>query len=205
MNYRIERAARIINELDYQTLLDVGCRDGSLKSLLPESKEYYGNDLFQNSINSVNYVGDIIDIDFPNKFDCIVALDIIEHVDDPHGLVDRLILLSSKHVIISLPNTYDIQHKFRFVFKNSLSSQYEFGISNKLDRHRWLMNYDEINNFFRNYAHINNMKLQIEEVRYCDDSSNILKILLVRLLRLIGLKKSTVRTVYGVLTHRNHN
>lgn len=40
------------------------------------------------------------------SFDCVTCLDTLEHVDDPHLLLGELLRVSSKHVIVSLPNNW---------------------------------------------------------------------------------------------------
>jgi SAM-dependent methyltransferase len=40
------------------------------------------------------------------SFDCVMCLDTLEHVDDPHLLLGELLRVSSKHVIVSLPNNW---------------------------------------------------------------------------------------------------
>jgi SAM-dependent methyltransferase len=40
------------------------------------------------------------------SFDCVMCLDTLEHVDDPHLLLTELLRVSSKHVIVSLPNNW---------------------------------------------------------------------------------------------------
>ena len=40
------------------------------------------------------------------SFDCVMCMDTLEHVDDPHLLLGELLRVSSKHVIVSLPNNW---------------------------------------------------------------------------------------------------
>ena len=60
-NFRIIKMANLINNLgNISSLLDIGCRDGSLEDKLDDRIEYFGCDLFQNEINSVSFVGDAL-------------------------------------------------------------------------------------------------------------------------------------------------
>jgi SAM-dependent methyltransferase len=40
------------------------------------------------------------------SFDCVMCMDTLEHVDDPHLLLGELLRVASKHVIVSLPNNW---------------------------------------------------------------------------------------------------
>ena len=200
MNSRIFQAGQILEKIEYHSILDVGCRDAELKKVIPEDKVYFGNDLFQNADQGVHFVCNIMEINFEDRFDCVVALDIVEHVDDPYALIEKLLTLCNSHLIISLPNTYDLQQKYAFCINNSLGDKYEFRTENRLDRHRWLMNYDEIMRFFKFYAEKHNLSLVTEEVIFCQYSSNILKKALVKFISMLGFQKSVVRTIYGCFT-----
>lgn len=148
--YRVEEVAYIINEIKVNSLLDVGCRDCILKKHISDDIEYSGNDLFQNEYNSVRYIGDILNIEIPLKsFDCVTALDILEHTDDPYTIFNKLDTISSKYLIINLPNCYDLKSMWKFVIKGHLGGKYKFDVRNQMDRHRWLMNYKEIERFYQ--------------------------------------------------------
>ena len=198
MNFRINNTIKILESLEYDSVLDVGCRRCDLKKGLNSSKAYFGCDLFQNDENLVDFVGDVMAYDFNQKFDVVTALDIVEHVDNPYILMDKLVDLSKKYVIISLPNIYDIQHKYNFVFKSTLGGKYYFGTENSLDRHRWVMNYDEINAFFQFYAKKYNMKLETFDVKLAENSTRLSNKLLVGVLQALLSKSNMTRTVIGI-------
>lgn len=200
MNFRIRAAGEILNQLTIANVLDIGCRGCEAKQILREGIEYYGNDLFQNEYGEVIYVGDVLQVDFGRTFDCVVALDIVEHVDDPYVLMDKIISLSNKYVIVSLPNTYDLPHKIDFLLKSSLGKKYSFETSNRLDRHRWVMNYDEIYAFYSYYAIKYGISLNTTNIRLGESSSNTRSKLASTLLRPIVGKKNLTRTVIGVFT-----
>lgn len=163
---RIATAAEIVNGLNTGSLLDVGCRNCTLKHHLRDDIEYCGADLFQSPDNCVKYVGDINSMDIGRSFDCVVALDVLEHVDDPHGLIDKLFGMADKYLIVSLPNNYDFKSKYNYLFKNSLGGKYQLGVTNSLDRHRWVMNYNDIVRFYRHKASEFACSLKIIDIRY---------------------------------------
>lgn len=196
MNKRIEYISKILNNpaMIYKSLLDVGCRDCSLSKGLKD-KDYSGCDLFQNDTNSVEFVGDILSINFDKKFDCVVALDIIEHVDDPYTLVDKFFDLSNKFVVLSLPNIYDLKHKYNFLINNTLGSKYYFRTKNSLDRHRWIMNYDEIINFYKFYAEKYNLEYEIKTLNTGYDNTKLSTKVILNICKLFISKKTLTSTV----------
>lgn len=172
MNFRIAAAGKILSKLSISNVLDIGCRGCEAKHILREGVEYFGNDLFQNVDGSVSFVGDVLQVDFGRDFDCVIALDVVEHVDDPYVLMDKIISLSNKYIIISLPNTYDLPHKMDFLFKSTLGKKYSFETSNRMDRHRWVINYDEICDFYSHYARTHGMALEMIDVMPGESASN---------------------------------
>jgi hypothetical protein len=194
---RVKEASKIINKLDIKNLLDVGCRDCILKSRINQNIQYFGADLFQNDTRSVDYVGDINKIAITEKFDCVVAIDILEHVENPFRLFDKLLELSNNYLIVCLPNTYDLKSKTNFLIKNSLGGKYKFISSNLVDRHRWLMNYDEIKSFYFNKADDNNLLLSFHIVRYGEFRVN-LKSIAVKFVSIILGKQLTTSSIICV-------
>jgi len=198
MNFRIKTAEKVLNQLTISNVLDIGCRGCEAKQILREGVDYYGNDLFQNKRGEVRYVGDVLQVDFGRTFDCVIALHIIEHVDDPYILMDKIINLSNKYAIISLPNTYDLPHKVDFLLKSSLGKKYSFETSNRLDRHRWIMNYDEIIAFYSYYAKKYRMSLETIEIKLGASSPKVSTKLTSALLGTFFGKKNLTRNIVGV-------
>ena len=146
---RIEFAAKILRDLPIGSLLDVGCRDASLADQLPPNVSYAGADLFPDARGRVKYVGDITRMEIPERFDAVVALDILEHVESPSTLFDRLAGLANRYLLVSFPNCYDLKSRLRFVMGGPLGGKYQFLEQEPVDRHRWLMNRDEAIAFYR--------------------------------------------------------
>ena len=164
---RVTEASHLINNIkDIKSLLDVGCRDCILQKSLSDNITYIGCDLYQNQDNSVSIVGDITSIEIESlSYDCVVALDLLEHVDDPYFLFDKLYNISRKYLIINLPNGYDLKSRMMFI-NGHLSEKYEFKVTNSLDRHRWIMGHNEIINFYQFKAHELNSNLKIRKIKY---------------------------------------
>ncbi|HEY8783453.1 MAG TPA: methyltransferase domain-containing protein [Mucilaginibacter sp.] len=171
--FRTAEVANVINKKDIKSLLDVGCRDCVLQKYLSPGINYFGNDLFQNKDNNVNYVGDINILKIDKKFDCVTAIDILEHTDDPYKIFDNLVALTNKILIINLPNCYGLKSVYKFSVKGQLGEKYDFGVENRLDRHRWLMNCKQICDFYYHKAKEHNLKLALLPIKYGGDKFSI--------------------------------
>lgn len=195
---RIVEVAKIVNRLNVKSLLDVGCRDIILKNRILPEIIYSGNDLYQNQSNSVKYVGDILDIDIPdNSYECVTALDILEHTDDPYTIFDKLDKISSSYLIINLPNCYDLKSIYKFIVDGQLGGKYKFGVTNQLDRHRWLMNYGEIVDFYVFKADELGYSLTIIPLHYGQNNTTIIS-RLGTLLSFFLPKRLTAASIVGV-------
>lgn len=112
-------AADILRPLAPRSILEVGCRDASLADLLPAA-DYAGADMVADAKGRVKYVGDVMEVSFERTFDAVVALDILEHLDRPGDLFDRLVDVSERLILISLPNTYDLKSRVQFALRRGV-------------------------------------------------------------------------------------
>ena len=135
-------ADRIDRKYHGYSLLDAGCRTRDLLPLLKGCREYLGTDLLPGE-------GVLrIDLEKPlpiedNAFDIVVALDVLEHLDNPHQALQELYRVAHKTVLISLPNIYYISFRWRFMLGRGLSGKYRFEPMPIADRHRWVLSHDE--------------------------------------------------------------
>jgi SAM-dependent methyltransferase len=130
------------------SLLDVGCRTMDLKPMLDTCSQYFGADIIPGD--------DIFEADLEkglpfddNSFDIITALDVLEHLNNPHQLMSELLRVARKGVIISLPNMFYIQFRWNFLIGTGVSDKYRFSPYPLIDRHKWLLSYDEAVNFIK--------------------------------------------------------
>ena len=106
-----------------KTILDLGCEDGRLLTLLSEGKNWKvtGVDIFQKNVNAAAkkkvYVkaikGDIVEISKKlirekKKFDAVFCSQVIEHIDRKKGeeLLDLVDQLARKKVIMGTPRGF---------------------------------------------------------------------------------------------------
>lgn len=107
-----------------KTILDIGCRDGALSKFYKEKNTIVGFDIDEVAIKRANLKG--IDarltdlnsewqIDYENKFDVVVASEIIEHLYNPDKIFNRLYAtLKNNGVFIgSVPNAFRISSRIR--------------------------------------------------------------------------------------------
>lgn len=195
---RLKFASQLIkNSNNITSLLDVGCRSCDLKTWIPSEIQYYGSDLYQNKTNTVDYVGDITNLNVNQQFDLVAALDILEHVEQPSILFDKLYSIANIGLIVSLPNCYDFKYRLKFLFDGHLGGKYIFSSEIIEDRHRWVMSRDEINKFYENKAKTHAISNYFTaDMQYGDPSGSVLS-RIRSLVRLLPPNLCT-ETVFGV-------
>jgi hypothetical protein len=143
-------------------ILDVGADQCFLKRHLPEDVEYVGIGLGDSP--------DIVKVDlekekipYPdNSFDCVLCLDVLEHLDNIHETFDELCRVSKKWVIISLPNPWAVfmsclQHG-KYQPDRSMKF-YGLRCEPEPDRHKWFFSSSEAKEFVEYRASKNKMEL----------------------------------------------
>ncbi len=144
---------------EVKTVLDVGCRDGILKSHIPSNLKYTGIDICDGPM--VNKVCDVEKgIPFEDSsFDTVVALDLLEHTNNIFFVFDELVRVARKQVIIILPNIYHWRLRVRFLFGFEMG-KYILPKEPIVDRHRWLTSYNSIERFSKHMAQKFSLRLQ---------------------------------------------
>lgn len=146
---RLPMCAALINEkFDQYSLLDAGCRTMALKPLLKGYSDYYGSDLIPSDGVLECNLEERLPFD-DDAFDVVVCLDVLEHLNNPHGALSELQRVARKSVFLSLPNMYYIKFRWNFLFGRGLSGKYTFHPIPVLDRHRWVPSYSEAVEFFK--------------------------------------------------------
>jgi len=200
---RISQVGKIITSLtDVGSILDVGCRDGVLKKHIPSDMSYFGSDLFKNG-NHVNYVGDIMEVSFDRKFDVVTAIDILEHLENPSKAFDKLLEITEKYLIVSLPNCYDLKKRYSFAAHGTMGGKYHFSDKEILDRHRWLMGLAEIEYFFEAKSKKHTLKLNIFDVKYGSSDRMKGKALIGKFFSIILSRNLSTETLIGLFEKSN--
>ena len=143
------------------SILDIGCRSRQLKAALPkETAEYLGVDLYPPA-DVVGNLGTGLPFDAASS-DTVVALDVLEHTDDIYKSFAELCRVARSHVLIALPNQYEISARKRFFFGQPISGKYGLPADPPNDRHRWLFSFQEALSFTHTMAARNGFEV-IEE------------------------------------------
>lgn len=155
--------------VDQPQLLDVGCRDCGLKKYLPDHFSYKSADLFQNDDGTVDYVVDVSE-GFPfenNSFDYVMALDILEHLDDLESGLEEVYRIANHKLLVILPNMSYWSHRASFLFKGHFNtSKYNLKYrgenrDSRLDRHRWVTVPPQSDQFMKDFSADKNIRLEI--------------------------------------------
>ena len=103
------------NQKDINNILDAACGEGLV---IAEINEYRSNlkidgfDIAEQSIdyarkilpNNKFFIGDILNIDIAdNSYDLVMALEVLEHLNEPIKAIKELARVSKKYVLISVP------------------------------------------------------------------------------------------------------
>ena len=131
-----------------QSVADIGCDAKQLQQVLPPGIRYLGVDL--------NPSADVVvDLDSgqplpisDQSYESVVALDILEHLEEIHFVFDELCRIASRYVLISLPNSLHTAINGHFLGKHDKRPErrYQYGKFTKFyglpyekpkDRHRW--------------------------------------------------------------------
>ncbi|MDC6469742.1 class I SAM-dependent methyltransferase [Candidatus Pelagibacter sp. Uisw_099_02] len=125
-----------------------------------------------------------------NSFDTVICLDVLEHLENFHLILDEMNRVSEKYIIISLPNC--VHAFFEILFDKRSKNQFENGYYNKFyglplnkpsDRHRWFFTISDIENFFEYYSKKNNLKVEFILPKINSIKSKILNIFLKKRLK----------------------
>jgi 2-polyprenyl-3-methyl-5-hydroxy-6-metoxy-1,4-benzoquinol methylase len=147
---RTEFVAKKLGNLNGDKILDLGCRNMILKKYLNGNFIYKGLDYISEKSTDIDFINHNLEKGLPNNLetvDSIVALDVLEHIENIHYVYSELFSKVTKLVIIALPNMGYYKFRFNFLFTGVLSGKYIFSDNKTLDRHRWIPNYHSINKF----------------------------------------------------------
>jgi len=175
MNTR--RQPRFVSQDKYQSvghylrqrsgsLLDVGARDRVLlRHLDTTSIAYTSADLGHEHDLQLDLESKL---DLPDQhFDFVVALDVLEHVEQIHTAFAELARVTRQCLIIALPNMASLRRRLSFLSSAWLGTgKYDLACAPPEDRHRWLTTYDEMNSFVTKNAQRTQLRLheQVNEI-----------------------------------------
>lgn len=121
---RIDKCLKLVGS---GKILEIGCSTGYFSYLLSSDKnrDIIGIDILKDSVEIANDLfgsdnltfqtinGEELDFE-PNTFDYVILMELLEHVNSPHQLLDKIygILKPGGKIIISTPNSTSIKEIF---------------------------------------------------------------------------------------------
>lgn len=134
-------------------VLDVGADKCHLRHLVPAGTSYTGIGLGGETDLNVNLEAASIPFE-DNSFDCVLCLDVLEHLDAIHAVFDELARVTRRYVIISLPNGYRDFLGMLFLQGDPTTAFKYYGlpVQRPDDRHKWFFSNSDAERFVREKA-----------------------------------------------------
>lgn len=158
------------------SILDVGADECHLK-------QYLGNDVKYWGIGKGGHPDQQVDLEkekipfSDNSFDCVLCLDVLEHLENIHEVFDELCRVTRQFVIISLPNPWsDFYHMLLFGdYKLGTPMKfYGLPVEHPEDRHKWFYSNEEAEKFTMYRARENRMQvLQMDNMGFLNEGLGI--------------------------------
>jgi SAM-dependent methyltransferase len=148
-------------EILQSSVLDVGADEKHLTNHLPPTTRYWGIGLGGNPDQEVDLEKGVIPF-ADDSFETVLCLDVLEHLDNPHEVFDEICRVSSRHVIVSLPNAWATILQvicFGDFAPNQHMKFYGFPPDKPVDRHKWFLSYDEAKYFIEQRGRANHMRV----------------------------------------------
>jgi len=199
------------SRLEKSSILDVGAGQSYLRDLLDQECTYLS---VGKSDPSLDMDVDLEKENLPfenNSFDCVVCLDVLEHLENIHMVFDELCRVCRRTVIISLPNAYpvfwDMLRAGEFALGTPMK-YYNLPVEPPRDRHKWFFSISEAKNFVQYRAEECGMKvLQMDTESYLSEGYGMKRLLRGWARRILipkGIDRDDLfgRTLWAVLQKR---
>jgi SAM-dependent methyltransferase len=130
------------------SVLDVGCGDAPLRTLVADPTRYIGID-FSGAAADI-----VLDLDHAARtgaglpiestsVDTVVCTDVLEHLEHAHAIFDELCRVARERVIVSLPNPLLSLLLGLLAGSGGRTKYYGLPVDPPLDRHRWFFHFDD--------------------------------------------------------------
>ncbi|HSX41732.1 MAG TPA: methyltransferase domain-containing protein [Candidatus Saccharimonadales bacterium] len=133
-----------------KTILDVGCDFNTLKKIV--GAKVVGVDLYGAPDIVIDFEKDRLSHFRGGQFDMVVCTEVLEHLDNLHAMVQELHRVSSRYILVSLPNCLNVFAKWNILFHGKVNKYYGLPFERPDDRHRWFFSYKDIDRFFINFC-----------------------------------------------------
>lgn len=170
-------------------ILDVGADECGLRKFLLKGTEYTGIGLGGSVDVEIDLEKEKLPYD-DNIFDCVLCLDVLEHLDNLHEVFDELCRVTREYLIISLPNPWaSFMAMLRWGYYRHAEITMKFHnlpTESPIGRHKWFYGAYEAERFLKERGKMNGMEvLQMDR----EKSDLNLKKLLYRLILKLAVHK----------------
>jgi len=132
-----------------------------LKKYLPQDTEYYEMDIAGAPDIKINLEKELPIPKDDNSYKTIICTDVLEHLDNAHEVMKELVRISSRYIIVSLPNPLEsLVSSLRSTSFKETGKFYSFPVDKPEDRHKWFFNTYEANNFLVGQAQKYNLNIK---------------------------------------------
>ena len=168
----------ILSRNNFQNVVDIGCGDTDLLTKIRKItlnnnsllKSYFGigyevleKDETINVIKNLDFNKSNWDKSITNKFDILLIIDVIEHLENPFLFLNQIKTLSRKNskILLTVPNIHSYRSRIKFLLTGKPSAFFDkkFNKSSirNFDDHIWLPAIDLIKYYLRchNYELLN--------------------------------------------------
>lgn len=131
-------------------VLDIGCFEAPMRGII--GKERYTGVDFVGNPDIVLNLEKCDHLPFEdNSYDTVMCMDVLEHLDNFHVMFDELVRVSSRYILISLPNCWNTARSPIMRGRGSFS-HYGLPVEQPDDRHKWFFSIAEAINFMKYQA-----------------------------------------------------
>ena len=150
-------------EILVNSVLDIGADECLLRKELPSNVVYQGVGLGDSlHIKKVDLEKEKLNFN-DNSFHTVICLDVLEHLENIHEVIDEIFRISSKYVLISLPNPYcdfiSYMRSGKYMGKDKDMKFYGLTKEREQDRHKWFFSYTDAIEFVKYRANKNNYNI----------------------------------------------
>jgi SAM-dependent methyltransferase len=185
-NHRLDRSRFIASHLAKYlsgSVLDVGCDEAHLKTLLPDVA-YTGIDIGGKPDLRIDLEA-AERLPFEDQaFDTVLCSDVLEHLDNLHRVFGELVRVARRYLVISLPNNWTNARRPIERGKGSFAF-YGLPAEKPQDRHKWFFGLSEARDFF--YAQEGRFPIRVVEC-FANEKQRAAAVSALRRLRYPGMR-----------------